>query len=262
MRRITAVDGIAVLTQQSAYANPPGRPNDPEVPYKGVIHLQLEDGTECYACAKCNDVFDTVASTVAHRAGCLREDANTKNTQHVNVNDNAKDKTDVFGETRARTNETTIRDVLRTINRIGVDKHNVYKLAADDLNSRGVTTFYGGSWTRGSVTHIYRTYKSQYRVHVRKNGNGNTNNNGNDNNVDVNAADKIIDSIVGHGELNDHIIALAKRVEFLVKDVNDISEDFIKMAKLVRDQANQTTQIDQELIDKAAKYDEILRHLR
>lgn len=142
MKVIDEIDGSKVIMRQPARGPHPNPTHNYEVTFTGVTHLLCANGTEWYACDECEYTSSALRSAVSHKGSHARD---------------AKPLTD----------EVVIRDVLRTMKRIG-NVRGAYTQAAQELNRRGVTPALGGRWTPGSVRHIAKAYEHAYRVHVRR----------------------------------------------------------------------------------------------
>lgn len=139
MRKIESIDGVKVISQQPAQApHPHPAQNGRVVPFTNVVHLLLEDGTELFACEICDKTYTGPQSVVAHLSSHFRTPGPVTSVE-------------------------TIKKVLLAVR--AVDPHNEryrYRIAADELNRHGHTTFHGNAWTVGSVSNIFRTYADQY----------------------------------------------------------------------------------------------------
>ncbi len=138
-------NGIEIIAREPAMGpHPNPKFKGKLVPYSGVSKLLLADGSEAHECDTCGDVFPEVKQVTAH-------------STHHSVT------------TKRNTEVETVKIVLRVVARQRAKaqaegRRSYIDEAAAELNERGIKTYRGHAWTRGSVYNIWKTYHTIYRI--------------------------------------------------------------------------------------------------
>lgn len=142
----TQVDGVEVVARQMATSpHPRWKEKHPQT-HHFVTHLLLADNTDRYECNHCHLIDPILKSITAHQS------AHRPNPPQP--------MTDV------ETIKTVLREVERARRLYGAGRYGKY--AAEALTRLGVQPATGQEWTVAKVTSLYGAYKDRYPVRAPK----------------------------------------------------------------------------------------------
>lgn len=232
-RKPTTVDGVEVIATEAAMVRHPRWGWERPTVMQGAVKALLADGREEVVCNDCDFHNPNPVAVQSHRNG-----THVRRAPHIPL-------TDV----------KIIRAVLRAVERAKTDGggRNFCERAAAALNEAGLKPALSAEWSSTMVSRIYRKYHGRYPVRVRRSEDRDL------------SRFPTLPAIPTPGlpselELAQIAATVGQADQALADEFRRIAEDLVRIARAlvaIADNWPPPPVIDPEILEKAAKYDQL-----